>query len=102
MNLFPVKRWPPFLLLGIAAFLVLAKSALEKAAALAGDNPAVLQLRFKFCWQTEDYPAAREIMLRLNQIAPGGEHAYWLSEVEKKLKTGTPPGTNPPTSPGVQ
>jgi len=49
-------------------------------------NPAVLQLRFKFCWQTEDYPAAREIMLRLNQIAPGDEHAYWLSEVEKKLK----------------
>jgi hypothetical protein len=64
----------------------LAKSALEKAAALAGDNPAVLQLRFKFCWQTEDYPAAREIMLRWNQIAPGDEHAYWLSEVEKKLK----------------
>ena len=72
----------------------LAKSALEKAAALAGDNPAVLQLRFKFCWQTEDYPAAREIMLRLNQIAPGDEHAYWLSEVEKKLKTASPPATN--------
>jgi tetratricopeptide (TPR) repeat protein len=68
----------------------LAKSALEKAAALAGDNPAVLQLRFKFCWQTEDYPAAREIMLRLNQIAPGADHAYWLSEVEKKLKTANP------------
>jgi len=64
----------------------LAKSALEKAAALAGDNPAVLQLRFKFCWQTEDYPAAREIMLRWNQIAPGDEHAYWLSEVEKKTE----------------
>lgn len=79
-----------------------AKSALEKAAALAGDNPAVLQLRFKFCWQTEDYPAAREIMLRLNQIAPGDEHAYWLSEVEKKLKTGTPPVTNNPSGPGVQ
>jgi hypothetical protein len=63
-----------------------AKSALEKAAALAGDNPAVLQLRFKFCWQTENYPAARAIMLRWNQIAPGDEHAYWLSEVEKKLK----------------
>jgi len=64
----------------------LARSALEKATALAGDNPAVLQLRFKFCWQTEDYPAAREIMLRLNQIAPDAGHAYWLSEVEKKLK----------------
>jgi len=65
---------------------VLAKSALEKACALAGDNPAVLQLQFKFCWQTEDYPAAREIMTRLNQIAPTDEHAYWLNEVEKKLK----------------
>jgi Tfp pilus assembly protein PilF len=63
-----------------------ARSALEKATALAGDNPAVLQLRFKFCWQTEDYPAAREIMLRLNQIAPDTGQAYWLSEVEKKLK----------------
>jgi hypothetical protein len=72
----------------------LAKSALEKAAALAGDNPAVLQLRFKFCWQTEDYPVAREIMLRLNQIAPGDERAYWLSEVEKKLKTASQPATN--------
>lgn len=77
----------------------LAKSALEKAAALAGDNPAVLQLRFKFCWQTEDYPAAREIMLRLNQIAPGDEHAYWLSEVEKKLKTASQPLTNKPSNP---
>jgi hypothetical protein len=65
----------------------LAKLALEKAAALAGDNPAVLQLRFKFCWQTGDYPAAREIMLKLNRIAPTEEHAYWLNEVEKKLKT---------------
>jgi tetratricopeptide (TPR) repeat protein len=77
----------------------LAKSALEKAAALAGDNPAVLQLRFKFCWQTEDYPTAREIMVQLNQIAPGGEHAYWLSEVEKKLKTARPPLTNKPSGP---
>jgi len=77
-----------------------AKSALEKAAALAGDNPAVLQLRFRLCWQTEDYPAAREIMLRLNQIAPGDEHAYWLSEVEKKLKTASQPATN--TVPGTK
>jgi len=77
-----------------------AKSALEKAAALAGDNPVVLQLRFKFCWQTEDYHAAREVMLRLNQIAPGAEHAYWLSEVEKKLKTACQPLTN--TLPGTK
>jgi cytochrome c-type biogenesis protein CcmH/NrfG len=63
----------------------LAKSALEKAAVLAPDNPAVLQLQFKFYWQTENYPAAHEIILRLNQIAPGGDNAYWLSEVEKKL-----------------
>ena len=79
-----------------------AKSALEKAAALAGDSPAVLQLRFKFCWQTEDYPAAREIMLRLNQIAPSAEHAYWLSEVEKKLETASPPATNKLSNPGIK
>jgi hypothetical protein len=77
----------------------LAKSALEKAAVLTGDNPDVLQLRFKFCWQTEDYPAAREIMLRLNQIEPTEEHAYWLSEVEKKLKTASQPTTNKPSNP---
>jgi hypothetical protein len=76
-----------------------AQSALEKAAALAGDSPAVLQLRFKFCWQTEDYPAAREIMLRLNQIAPDAGQAYWLSEVEKKLKTASPPPASKPSNP---
>jgi hypothetical protein len=59
----------------------------------------VLQLRFKFCWQTEDYPAAREIMLRLNQIAPDAGHAYWLSEVEKKIKTADQPATNKPAKP---
>jgi tetratricopeptide (TPR) repeat protein len=74
-----------------------AKFALEKAAALDSDNPSVLQLRFKFYWQTEDYPAAREIMLRLNQIAPGDEHAYWLSEVEKKLKTASQTTPNTPS-----
>ena len=76
-----------------------AKSALEKAAALTGDNPALLQLRFKFCWQTEDYPAAHEIMLRLNQIAPNDEHVYWLSEVEKKLKTASQPPANQTVQP---
>jgi Tetratricopeptide repeat len=76
-----------------------AQSALEKAAALAGDSPAVLQLRFKFCWQTEDYPAAREIILRLNQIAPDAGQAYWLSEVEKKLKTASPPPASKPSNP---
>jgi hypothetical protein len=71
--------------------LPMAKSALEKAAALAGDNPALLQLRFKYCWQTEDYTVAREIMLRLNQIEPTAEHAYWLNEVDKKLKAASQP-----------
>jgi protein O-mannosyl-transferase len=65
----------------------LAKSALEKAAALAGDNPAVLQLRFKYYWQTEDYSGAREIVVRLNQIQPTDDHAYWLNEVEKRLSS---------------
>jgi len=41
-------------------------------------------------------------MLRLNQIAPNDEHAYWLSEVEKKLKTGNLPVTNNPASPDVK
>jgi hypothetical protein len=95
----PGKKMAAFFVAGDCRFFGLAKSALEKAAALAGDNPAVLQLRFKFCWQTEDYPAAREIMLRLNQIAPGDEHAYWLSEVEKKLKTASQPLTNIPSNP---
>ena len=38
-------------------------------------------------------------MLRLNQIAPNDEHAYWLSEVEKKLKTANPPLTIEPSQP---
>lgn len=80
----------------------LSQSALEKAAGLARTNPAVLQLQFKLHWQTGNYPAARESMLQLNQIAPGKENAYWLSEVEKKLKTGNPPTTNNPSNPGAQ
>jgi tetratricopeptide (TPR) repeat protein len=80
----------------------LAQSALEKAAGLAQTNPAVLQLWFKLYWQTENYLAARETMLQLNRIAPGQENAYWLSEVETKLKTVTPPATNNPSGPGSQ
>lgn len=64
----------------------LAKSALEKASALAPENPAVLQLRFKHCWLGEDYASARQIMLRLKQIAPTDENARWLYSVEEKLR----------------
>jgi protein O-mannosyl-transferase len=64
-----------------------AESALVKAAGLSPTNAAVLQLGFKFYWQTGNYPAARETLLQLNRIAPAEENAYWLSEVEKKLKT---------------
>ncbi|MEI9961418.1 MAG: tetratricopeptide repeat protein [Limisphaerales bacterium] len=64
----------------------IAAIALEQAAALQPDNPGLLQLRFKFYWQTENYAAARETMLRLNQMQPSEDHAYWLAEVEKKLK----------------
>jgi hypothetical protein len=38
-------------------------------------------------------------MLRLNQIAPDAGHAYWLSEVEKKIKTADQPATNKPAKP---
>jgi Tfp pilus assembly protein PilF len=64
----------------------LAGTALEKAIPLAPENPAVFQLRFNLLWQTGDYPAAYQIMLKLNQIEPSDEHARWLSETEKKLK----------------
>lgn len=63
-----------------------AQAALDKAAALAPTNAAVLQLSFKLYWQTGNYPAARETLLQLNHVAPGEENAYWLSEVEKKLR----------------
>jgi hypothetical protein len=76
-----------------------AKAALEKAAVLAGNDPAVLQLRFKYYWQTGDFPAAREVMLRLNQIEPTGEHARWLDEVEKKL---IEPGLSATNSPDTE
>jgi len=36
-------------------------------------------------------------MSRLNQIAPSEEHAYWLSEVEGKLKAASQPATNTPS-----
>jgi tetratricopeptide (TPR) repeat protein len=74
-----------------------AQSAMEKAAGLSATNAAVLQLRFKYYWQTANYPAARETLLQLNQVAPGEENAHWLSEVEKKLKAaGQPPAGSPP------
>jgi hypothetical protein len=38
-------------------------------------------------------------MLRLNQIAPDAGQAYWLSEVEKKLKTASPPPASKPSNP---
>lgn len=71
----------------------IAATALEQAAALQPDNPGLLQLRFKFYWQTENYAAARETILRLNQLAPDAEHAYWLAEVEKKIAVQKTPQT---------
>ena len=74
----------------------LAASALENADRLAPDSPAALQLRFKFYWATENFPAARETALRWSRVAPGDEPARCLSEVEKVLS----PATNqPPVSP---
>jgi tetratricopeptide (TPR) repeat protein len=67
----------------------LAGSALEHADRLAHDNPAVLQERFKFYWQTENFAAAHETALRWNQVAPGDEPARCLSEAEKQLSSAT-------------
>ncbi len=95
-----LDRW---LNLGRAALAAnrtdLAGSALEKAAHLTHDSPVVLQLYFKLDWQTENYPAARDIMLQLNRIAPNAENARWLSEVERKIRTAAGPATNNPTAP---
>jgi tetratricopeptide (TPR) repeat protein len=74
----------------------LAGSALENADRLAHDNPAVLQVRFKFYWRTEHFVAARKTALRWNQVAPGDEPARCLSEVEKMLSSAT---NDPPISP---
>jgi len=74
-----------------------AESALEKADGLVHDNPDVLQLRFKFYWQSRDYFHARETMSRLNRIAPSEEHAYWLAQAEGKLKAAGPSATNAPS-----
>ena len=63
-----------------------AEAALEKAAALAPEDPSVLQLRFKYCWLREDYPAARQTLLRLNQVAPNDQNARRLTAVEEKLR----------------
>ena len=79
-----------------AGQLALAESALEKADGLGRDNPDVLQLRFKYYWQSRDYVRAREIMSHLNQIAPGAEHAFWLSQVEAKLTATGQSATNSP------
>ncbi|HTY87075.1 MAG TPA: tetratricopeptide repeat protein [Candidatus Acidoferrum sp.] len=76
--------------------VMLAQSALDKAASLTSTNAAVLQLSFKLYWQTGNYPAARETLLQLNQLAPGDENAYWLNEVEKKLSAANQPATNAP------
>jgi tetratricopeptide (TPR) repeat protein len=63
-----------------------AKSALDKASALAPEDPEVLRLRFKYCWAGEDYASAKQIMVRLNQIAASDENAHWLASVEAKMR----------------
>jgi protein O-mannosyl-transferase len=59
----------------------LARSALDKASALAPEDPAVLQLRFQYFWLQEDRPAARQVLLRLNQLAPSDEITRRLTAV---------------------
>jgi len=63
-----------------------AQATLDAASVLGPDNAGVLRLRFKYDWLTTNYPAARDVISRLNQIAPSPENAHWLSEVEQKLK----------------
>lgn len=72
-----------------------ATAALDQAGRLAGTNAAVLQLRFQLDWDIGDYAAAHEIVSRLNQAAPGGEYAYWLSETERKLNPTNRPASTP-------
>ena len=64
----------------------LAEPALQKAGALASDNPDFMQLEFKYYWMTGNFAAAREVMQKLNAIVPTREHADWLSEAERQLK----------------
>jgi tetratricopeptide (TPR) repeat protein len=63
----------------------IARSALEAASRLAADDPPLLGLWLNYDWQTEDFAAAREVLVRLNRIAPSAENDRWMSEVEKKL-----------------
>jgi tetratricopeptide (TPR) repeat protein len=65
--------------------LVPARATLEKAALLAPDDVDVLQVELKCYWLQQEFSSAREVLLKLNKLAPNPENAYWLSEVEKKL-----------------
>lgn len=63
-----------------------AREALAGAAALGPDNPDYLALQLRYDWLTEDFSGARQVLLRLKQIAPSAENDHWLEEVEKKLR----------------
>jgi hypothetical protein len=62
------------------------RGALEQASTLDSENAKVLQLRFRYYWDIEDYEAARESVARLNQLVPSDENRQWLLEVEVKLQ----------------
>jgi len=73
-----------------------ARSALDRAALLTSTNSSVLQLNFKYYWQTTNYPAARDAMQQLIRVMPGPENEYWLRETEKRMTRAGPPATAEP------
>jgi tetratricopeptide (TPR) repeat protein len=62
-----------------------AKAVIEKATLLAPDDVNVMQIELKADWLRQDYSSARQVLLKLNRLAPSAENSNWLSEAEKKL-----------------
>jgi hypothetical protein len=66
-----------------------ASATLKRACELAPEDPAFLQLRFRYFCLKQDYPCARQVLLSLRQIMPSDENARWFAELEKKLPSST-------------
>jgi Tfp pilus assembly protein PilF len=62
-----------------------AKPVIEKATSLAPEDVNVMQVELKADWLGQDYSAARQVLLKLDRLAPSAENSNWLYQVEKKL-----------------
>jgi tetratricopeptide (TPR) repeat protein len=62
-----------------------AKAVIDKATLMAPDDVNVLQIELKADWLQQDYSSARQVLLKLNRLAPSAENSNWLFQVEKKL-----------------